>query len=471
MLAARGVAVRVVGLASTIVLARYLAPSQFGILVMGKALIFAFSFMTDGGLGAELIRRALPPRVAELRALVAFQLAVTVPCVAAAALLAVAFGADAAVVAVMLVALPIAAFRSPTLIALERRLGFRALAAIEVIEVAGLAAMQVVATAFGAGLIVIAAALPASAAVGLVAAVAIGPIGLLLPRWSWSDLRPLLALGSQFQLAGIIGVARQQIINFGTIALASTATLGLWNVAYSVLSIPTVIYDSLWRVSYPAVSRLIAMGHDPKPEIERAIRLIAIVNGIFAVVIVGGGRAGIPYVFGEEWRAAADALPFGVLGMLVGAPVSLCLGGYLFATDRGRSVVVANAVFSGIWVAVTLASVTWLGASAIGLGWAVAAVADAAILALAAYGSIRGVVGWVAPTACLAIVAATAGWWAGGISEDWIGVAAGAGIGLLVYLVPLVMLRRGDLADLVHVLQRLRAARTEPAVANHSPEG
>lgn len=470
VLVARGVAIRVTGLMATIVLARYLVPAQFGILVLGKTVIFGLSFLTDGGLGAELVRRAAPPRVSELRALIAFQLAVTVPCLIAATFLGVALGADAAVIAVMLVALPIAAFRSPTLIALERRLGFRPLATIEVIEVLSLAALQVAATAIGADLLTIAAAVPASAAVGLAAAAMVGPIGIMLPRWSWGDLRPLLAMGSQFQFVGIVGVARQQVIGFGTVALAGPATLGVWNVAYSVLSIPTVIYDSLWRVSFPAVSRLIAIGHDPRPEMERAIRLIAVVNGVFAVVIIGGGHAGIPYVFGEEWRGAADALPFGVLGMLLGAPVSVCLGGYLFATDQGRSVVIANTAFSAIWVGVTLATVSSLGPSAIGLGWAVAAVADSSILARAVYGSIGPVVRLVGPSVCLAVAAAAAGWLAGGTNDGWLGVATGAGTGLLAYLVPVAALRRDDLVDLVHIVQRFRAGRADPAIATRHPD-
>ena len=72
--ALRGIGLRVVGLLGTAVTARLLTPYDFGLVAFGATVLTFGSFLSDGGVGTALIRRAEPPLKSELQALVAFQL-------------------------------------------------------------------------------------------------------------------------------------------------------------------------------------------------------------------------------------------------------------------------------------------------------------------------------------------------------------------------------------------------------------
>lgn len=459
ILAGRGVAVRAVGLVSTIVLTHYLLPGDVGVLALGMTLTYAFSFLTDGGLGADLIRRPAVPQRGDLQALMAFQLAVTVPVALIAGVLGALGGDRVAAVAIILAGLPIGAFRAPAMIMLERELRFRRVATVELVETVVFSAAQVAAVLLGAGLMGVALSAPLRSLVGVVVLTRLGPVGMIWPRWSRERLRPILALGSKFQLAGVIGIARDQTLNAATIAISGVATLGVWSIAFSVLSIPSIAFESLWRVSFPAVSRIVALGADPKPQLEKAVRLMAVVTGLLMVGVVGGGRAGIPFVFGARWHAAASALPLGAAGLMLGSPISVCLDGYLFATDRARTALTATALASLTWVCVTAATLPLLGVDALGAGWAVAAVVDALVLGLAVFGTVRRILAMVLTPAVLAALAGTLGWVAGAGRPSLVHTLLGGGVAGLAYIAAVMVFQRRELRLALGVVTSIRRHR------------
>ena len=67
MIGARGVGVRVFGLAGNVLLARMLLPSEFGTVALALSLLALGGVIFDGGLGASLIRRSREPTTEELR--------------------------------------------------------------------------------------------------------------------------------------------------------------------------------------------------------------------------------------------------------------------------------------------------------------------------------------------------------------------------------------------------------------------
>src|SRR5215212_7899108 len=101
LLVARGSLMLALGLVANVVLARLLEPRDFGIVALGTVLITVGAFLSDGGLGSGLIRRAEPPRRRELEAVNGVQLAGTALLVAVAAGTAAVAGGDAWVVAAM----------------------------------------------------------------------------------------------------------------------------------------------------------------------------------------------------------------------------------------------------------------------------------------------------------------------------------------------------------------------------------
>jgi O-antigen/teichoic acid export membrane protein len=114
LLALRGGALKVVGLAGVFVLAHLLAPRSFGMMAIGFSILGLASALGDAGLGGAFIRQTSPPTRQELAALTALQATV------AAAVAALVSGAAAitrsetlAVAAIMAWSLPLFTLRTP----------------------------------------------------------------------------------------------------------------------------------------------------------------------------------------------------------------------------------------------------------------------------------------------------------------------------------------------------------------------
>jgi O-antigen/teichoic acid export membrane protein len=461
LLTARGILARVLGLVASVLVARYLGPPGSGVIALGVSLNFAFLFFTDGALGVGLIRGSDPPTRADFQALMALQLLVTVPGAIIAAAVGSQFGDRGVAVAVMIAALPILAFRTPSMIVLERELAYRAVATVEIVEAVTTAAATAVMLLAGAGIVGVAAAAPITAVVGVALLSRIGPLGLVRPRWSWPRLRPIIGFGGKVQAIGLASVSRDQLLNFGTVAVAGTRTLGLWGEAYSILQAPTVVFEPLWRVAYPAVARLIDRGEDPRPYIERGIRLIGVVTGLLMVGVVATGRPGIALIFGDRFAPASAALPWAAIGLLVSMPVSVCLPGYLFATGRVGVALQSTVVASVVWVLVSLTLLPVIGVQALGVGCGVDSLVAAAIISRSALGGTVMIARLNGVMIIAASVAGTAGWWAAGSAHASLSRALIAGAtGTAVYLVLMSLLARGDLRSTWSLIRRVR---TRPA--------
>ena len=130
----RGFGVRFMGLVGTLVLARLLTPHDFGIIAFGATLVTFANFLTDGGIAAGLIRRVDPPTRAELRAFLAFQLGFNSLLAGVVGIALLPVGEFGQLTAMMMIALPLTAVRVPGVILLERRLNYRPLAFVEIVE-------------------------------------------------------------------------------------------------------------------------------------------------------------------------------------------------------------------------------------------------------------------------------------------------------------------------------------------------
>ena len=129
----RGFGIRFLGFAGTLVLARLLTPRDFGLVAFGATFVTLATFVSDGGIGTALIRRVTPPERADLRALLAFQLALTTVLAVGVSTLVLPFGTIGQVTALMVASIPFTAVRAPGVIVLERRLDYRPLAVVEVL--------------------------------------------------------------------------------------------------------------------------------------------------------------------------------------------------------------------------------------------------------------------------------------------------------------------------------------------------
>ena len=314
LVATRSLAVLGLGTGGSIVLARMLSPRDFGLVALGSVLLQYGMFLADGGLGATLIRDAREPDRLDYANAFGFQLAASLLVAVLAAAVGSQFGRVGLLAALMVTSLPILAVRAPGAIALERRLEYRPLIAIEIGETVTYYAWAITTVALGWGVWGLASAIVARAAVGSVVMLIVGPIGLLRPRLSRTRVRRLLGFGASYQAVDIIGLLRDTGVNILTPAMASVSALGFWSLVGRVLQPPLVVFQALRRVSFPGMARLREHGASTQELVERALNLSTLGAG-FVLTPLAAARAGahpgrVRPPLGAGGLGGADGLPW-----------------------------------------------------------------------------------------------------------------------------------------------------------------
>lgn len=101
-------------------------------------------------------------------------------------------------------------------------------------------------------------------------ALATGPVGMLRPRLSLAVVRPIWRFGAGFQAAQLAMIGRDDGVNLVTAGVAGLAVLGVWSLAYRLLRAVLLLFQALWRVSYPAMAGLLRAGDAPPRRCCRA---------------------------------------------------------------------------------------------------------------------------------------------------------------------------------------------------------
>jgi O-antigen/teichoic acid export membrane protein len=463
----RGVAILLFGFGGTVVLARLLDPHDFGAVAIGMALVLFVGMVSEAGLGPGLIRRAKPPESEELAALFALQLTLTIGFALLVGAAAAPFGEIGWVTVIMMSSTPLIALQLPARIMLERSLSYRRLAAVEVSQVFAYYAWAIGFALAGFGVWALATATIARAATAAVIMARVSPFGLIRPRLSWPLVRPLIGFGVRFQAADAMWLIRNQGLNLSLAAIAGVSTLGLWTLANRLMQLPFLLFESLFRVSFPTMSQLVAAKEDTAPLIERAVGMAIVGSGIIITGLAGASPGLFPGLFGEQWREASDIMPGACLGLAIGGSVATATQGYLYAIgDAGavlRSVVLATiAVF-----AVTLPLVPVLGVSAIGLGLLLAAVVEVTVLrrAVLRRTQVDVIRPLVVPVA-VGVISASAGWLVADLGgADLVSGVAGAACSVLLFLVLLIVLQK----KLVHETIGFALASIRAAASRRAP--
>jgi len=380
----RGIAIRVVGLLGNVVLARLLLPEDFGLIAFAVSVTFVASALSDSGIGAGLIRRNDPPTPQELRCVVGFQLVASGALVLIVALIALPLGRSGGVAALMVASLPLVAFRSPGALLFERQLRYRPLVVLEFTETLAFNAFAISTVVLGAGAWGMAAAASFRTLVGALGMIAISPAGLIIPTFRLKPLRPLLAFGVQLQAVNFVLVARGLVLNAGIAVVGGLTVLGLWAIADRFISVLALVLQSLLRVSFPMMSRLIAAGEDTRELVTRNVGLVTFAVGFMGCALVGAGSAFMPALLGDTYADATVVLPSACLALVVNVPVNVVVGGYLFAKGRPGSVLVPVIAHSLVWYAVAFPLLPLIGVAAVGIGSLAGSVVGAMLLVRAA---------------------------------------------------------------------------------------
>jgi len=218
---------------------------------------------------------------------------------------------------------------------------------------------------------------------------------------------------------------------------------------FRVVYVPGVLLQAIWRVSFPAMARLLSTGEDPRPLIERATALVAVANGAAVTAIVGAGPGLLPGLFGSQWAGASDALPAAGLALLVVGPISVGAAGYLAAAGEAGTILKGAILHTVALFVVALPLLPMLGLWALGLGLLASCLVEAAVLGRRTrrLSNARMVAALAAPTAA-AIVAGAVGWEIGSATDGSLLTAGLCGAGAeALYLGILLVIRRRVLVD------------------------
>lgn len=379
--AARGLGVRSLGFLANIFLARLLAPRDFGLLALGLTFAAFASFLADGGLAASLIRSKERPTQAQLSATLALQLAITASlCTVGTAVITLQASGNL-VTAALLWVVVLSVLRVPIVVRYERELDYRVLARVEVLETLVYAVLAVGLVAAGLGVWGVVVATLVRPVVGLAALQRGQPV--TLPRWNWSLVRPTLAYGASFQASNVINLVRDQGVNLVTVSLLGTVGLGLWSLTQRLMLVPFLVFETLWRVSFPGIARLLEAGADVREDLTKALRVSSFATALCLVPLASASTPLVIVVFGPEWREVGPLIPLVSLGLLIVGPLSAVGTGYFAATGRLRVVILAQLITLLPWFLLTPFLLPRLGILANGIGWLVACVLDAVVLGVA----------------------------------------------------------------------------------------
>jgi polysaccharide transporter, PST family len=471
----RGIGVRSIGLAGTLVLARLLTPYDFGIVAFGATLVTFANFLADGGIGSGLIRRIDPPTRDDLKALMAFQLVLSTALAVLISLpLLLAFGEAGEVVAVMTFALPLTAIRAPGVILLERQLSYRPLALVEIVESILYYGWAILLVLGGWGVWGLATASIVRAGAGSVVLLLLLSAARIGPSFSFERIKPLLGFGLKYQAVGVANLLRDQGTNAAIALCAGVSALGVWSVAFRILQVPLLFLGSLWRVSFPGMSRLVAAHGDVGATIERILGVVAVAAGLMLAPLVAATPALVPALFGDQWDAVVPVIPPACLHLMVMGSISVALLGYLWAMGEAGAVLRATLVGIPMMFAVMIPLLFVIGVPAVGFGWLASGVGEAAVLILTAR---KFVVfrTWslVVPPTIFATLAASAGWTLSAQSDDTVlGGLAGALLAVAVYLLALLAFHRPHLVDCLRLFMRgARNMLRPPELSSRAPVG
>jgi O-antigen/teichoic acid export membrane protein len=442
-----------IGFIGNLALARMLTPEDFGVVAVGLTATLLGTAISDGGLGAGMIRRHDPPSRAELRTLNGIQLVIAATIVAPVCLIAAGFGRTGVVTAIMILSLPITMLQTPGRVVLARNMLYDRQAAVDSTGQASFYIFAVATVALGADVWGLAIATVVRATVST-ALISVLSIGFLTPSLrGWRGFGPLVGFGLRFQATPLLYVLREQGVNAVTAVVGGLGVLGLWTLASRLIQVPILAFTSLYTVGFPAMSRILAGGEDPGPIILRVVRRASIVATLVFPGFIAASPALVPALFGAEWSDAAYVLPFVALSTVILGSISVGALSYLNAAGKPGIVAIATATFGVIWVVLTACLLPSLGIEAIGVGNLIGALVEAVILDRATRNA-AGVAPYrpiVRPVA-VAVVAGTVGWMACISAPDELLIAVGAGaLGFLLSAGGLLVLCRRDLQDTIQL--------------------
>jgi O-antigen/teichoic acid export membrane protein len=358
---------RVVSVLTTLVLARLLAPADFGLFAMATLGMELLSVLSGLWLGAALIVRPDMDRRAEgtvLVLLVGAGLLLAVILSALSPALAAFFGEPrlTGIVALLAAVLLVSGVNWFYETLLQRELAFGRRFVCQIARALAFSGVALSLAAAGAGVW--------SLVVGYLAGYVANAAGLLLltpyrvrPAFDRAEARRVIRTGRGFLSQDLAVFLGQNADYLAVGRILGPAQLGFYAMAFRQAELPNyAIAEPVGKVTFPAFAQMSHRGEDVRPAFLNTLRLIALVTFPVGVVL---SAAAVPFavaLFGTDWEPMAA--PLAVLGVwALMRPLQVTVGDLLNSLGRaavyGRvSMILLLPLVAGTFVAAGLGGIT-----------------------------------------------------------------------------------------------------------------
>jgi O-antigen/teichoic acid export membrane protein len=323
------VSTKVIGFVGTVVLARLLPPSDFGLLAAASLVIATVAWLGDFGLGSVLAMRPdLDER--ELGTVLTLMIAI-------GAGIAIVLAALAPVAAIVLgqphVTGLVAALAATVFIGgigwfyesiLLRELAFRRRFVCLTLQSLLYAAAAIPLAALGAGVWSLVGGQLISV-LGFTGALLVLSPYRVRPAYDGRVARDVLGTGRGFIAQGGAAFLRRNIDSLAIVRLIGSTPLGYYSMAFRLGETPfDAIAMPVTRVTFPGFARMHARGEDVRGSFLSVMRLVAIVGCAPCIILSGAAEPFVHAVFGPRWDSMIATLAvLGIWGAVLQAEATL----------------------------------------------------------------------------------------------------------------------------------------------------
>lgn len=309
---------RVIGLATTVVLARLLQPHDFGLIAIGVLTISFVNLFGNLGLGAAIIvRQELDRRgLGCVLTILLVTSALTAGLMAALApALSILFGeprlTDILLALTCVVAISGLNWFYATLV--QRELQFRTRFISVGLQVIVNSAVAIPLAATGAGVWSLVAGIIVSTFAYGAALLALAPFRVR-PTWDSRLARDLVHTSRGFLLQGITSFVQLNADYIIVGRVLGATRLGYYSTAYRIGQLPEqAVADPVAKVSFPSFARMRQQGENVVPSFLSGLRFVALVACPVGIVASGAAEPFVRVLLGDKWLPAVG--PVAVFGV------------------------------------------------------------------------------------------------------------------------------------------------------------
>ncbi|WP_164084777.1 lipopolysaccharide biosynthesis protein [Alteromonas flava] len=372
----------------TAILARIIAPHDFGIFAMAMTVSAFFLIFADGGMVWSLIQREKisQAEVVNLRwlngGLGAFM---TLAAVLIAPFVAAFYGYPEItwVLAILGLNFFISGVSTPSIMWMKREQRFKALALIDISATLVAGALAVTSAIYGAG---VWALVLQAVAKFLLQALAVSALAKCPSGWFQRqvDMRNLTLFGGSLIAFGAVNYFARNLDNVLIGAVINAESLAYYSRAYFLMTLPSMLTTG--ALSGLMISILSRMQHDTallQRQYAHTLRFLFIICAPVAMYFVLFPQDPIALLYGEQWDAVVPLLQILSLACLT-QPIHNTMG-WIFTASGTANKMLKWGIFASLLLSLSfavgvqygVAGVAWAYTSVMGIGLTIGAVAYA----------------------------------------------------------------------------------------------